>query len=74
MTPPASDLFNTFIRRYPNSSVAKEWKKWGTRAYEMSGDFTKAMYKGDIIMACGHADMINRHLLKEMLFPDRGDD
>jgi hypothetical protein len=73
VTPPPSDLFIMFVRNYPNSSVAKEWDKWGVKCSEMSGDFTKAMYRGDIITACGYADMINRHLLKTMLFPDRGD-
>jgi len=66
-----SEVFRLFVQKYPDSGPAREWAMWGEAIPEHSGSFTTALFTGDLVMATRRADVVNRELLKGLLFPER---
>lgn len=64
-----SFLFREFIRKFPQSSSAEEWQKWGVNIPKHSGHFTCYLYQGKLWEAINRADSTNGWYLIEMLFP-----
>lgn len=67
-------LFREFIRKFPMSSSAEEWQKWGNQIPKHSGHFTTYLYQGNLFEAINRADSQNGWYLIELLFPHQWKD
>lgn len=65
-----SYLFETFVKQFPASFPAHEYKRHGNECRNISGEFVMHLYDGDIFKAANVADQNHRVLLAKLVFPE----
>ena len=68
----ASEVFNHFVREFPNSLLAQQNKNFEGKGFVEGahGEFARLMFIGDLYRAISQADRQNQIMLMMILFPD----